>query len=127
MNVKTLIIGGAGQGKLDFAKKKYNLNIKDIAVFEDNYSDCSINEKTKVIYGFHVLVRKWLNEGRNPIDETKNLNVQIIISDEIGNGIIPIDKFERRWREEVGKCCCFLAGDSECVIRVYCGIGTVIK
>ena len=51
----------------------------------------------------------------------------IIISTEIGGGIVPMEKSERLWREAVGRSCCYIAAHSEKVIRMVCGIPTVIK
>ena len=52
---------------------------------------------------------------------------RILITDEIGYGIVPIDPFERGYREETGRICCLLAERSEEVWRVCCGIGTQLK
>ena len=51
----------------------------------------------------------------------------VIISDEIGYGLVPIDAFERKYREEAGRVNCFFARKAEQVIRVVCGIGTRIS
>ena len=52
---------------------------------------------------------------------------RILVTDEIGYGIVPIDPFEREYREETGRICCLLAEKSEEVWRVCCGIGTRLK
>jgi len=51
----------------------------------------------------------------------------VIICDEMGSGLVPIDAFQREYRDTVGKICCELAKKADTVTRVYCGIGTVIK
>ena len=48
---------------------------------------------------------------------------KVIISDEVGCGVIPLDKFDREWRECVGRELCGLAADADEVWRVNCGIG----
>ena len=50
-----------------------------------------------------------------------------MISDEIGNGIVPMDAFEREYREQTGRILIELAKEAEEVIRVICGIGQKIK
>lgn len=50
-----------------------------------------------------------------------------VISDEIGNGIVPMDPFERAWREKTGRELICLAAEAETVIRVMAGIGQRIK
>ena len=56
----------------------------------------------------------------------KNPNV-VIVTDEIGYGIVPADPFEREYRETNGRICTELAEYAECVFRVVCGIGKAIK
>ena len=51
----------------------------------------------------------------------------ILVSDEVGYGVVPIDAFDRAYRENVGRICTKLAAYSDKVTRVICGIGTVIK
>ena len=51
----------------------------------------------------------------------------ILITDEIGYGIVPVDRMEREYREQTGRVCTHLAAYSEKVYRVMCGIGQVIK
>lgn len=51
----------------------------------------------------------------------------IIISNEVGYGLVPVEAFEREYRETVGRVNCFFAGEAEQVIRVVSGIGKRIK
>ena len=51
----------------------------------------------------------------------------VIVTDEIGCGIVPMDPFQREVREQTGRVCTALAGKARRVHRVICGIGTVIK
>jgi adenosyl cobinamide kinase/adenosyl cobinamide phosphate guanylyltransferase len=124
-----LITGGAYQGKSRYAAEKYGFAVEDIADGEtvgfDEISGC------RCVKNFHILVKRFLESGKNPVESTRELiennpDVIIIIND-IGGGIIPLDKSERIWREQVGITGCFLAGRAECVERVICGIGMGIK
>ena len=56
----------------------------------------------------------------------KNPDV-ILVSQEVGYGVVPVDAFDRKYREAVGRVCTQLAAYSHKVTRVACGIGTVIK
>ena len=47
--------------------------------------------------------------------------------DEIGCGIVPMEKSERVWRENAGRCGCIIAANSVKVIRIVCGIPDIIK
>ena len=51
----------------------------------------------------------------------------IIICDEVGNGIVPVDQFERTYREQVGRILIEVAKKAERVERVTCGLGQRIK
>ena len=51
----------------------------------------------------------------------------LILIDEIGSGIIPMEKTERIWREKVGRAGCILAEHADTVIRVICGIPLALK
>lgn len=51
----------------------------------------------------------------------------ILIADEIGNGIVPTDPSERRWREVTGRVLIRAASEAESVFRVLCGIGRQIR
>ena len=51
----------------------------------------------------------------------------IILANELGSGVVPVDAFDRSWRETTGRLCCELAKRADEVHRVVCGIGTVIK
>ena len=51
----------------------------------------------------------------------------VVITDEIGCGIVPMDAGERIYRECAGRVCTELAAFSGKVYRVSCGIGVLIK
>ena len=45
----------------------------------------------------------------------------------MGNGVVPMEAFDRRYRETVGRICCNIAKQAEEVIRIVCGIPIVLK
>ena len=51
----------------------------------------------------------------------------IVISDEVGNGVVPVDKDEREYRERVGRCLIRIAEAASRVERIMCGLGQRIK
>lgn len=124
-----LIIGGQSQGKLEYVLKTTNINLKDIANCE--YDNIDNIFKKKIIYNFHLYIKKLLEKNINAFDLIKkNLkedSEKIIICNEIGLGIVPLSKEERKYREEVGRICIYLAQISEKVERVCCGIPITIK
>lgn len=58
-------------------------------------------------------------------DELANHNVVIIT--ETGGGVVPVDPGQRAAREAAGRLSCLLAQRAETVIRVFCGIPTLLK
>ena len=122
-----MIIGGAFQGKMEYAQKEYPgiRWVDGAACSEEELLQC------EGVYHFHLYIRKSMEkyeEMRLFADRIIRENPQIvIITDEIGYGLVPIDAFERRYREEKGRICTRLAAFSERVDRVVCGIGLPIK
>ena len=122
-----LIIGGAFQGKLEYARTLYP---------ETKWIDgenCSSEELQKAsgINHFELYIKRRLKETGDVSDLApslieKNPNI-IIISQEVGYGVVPIDAFDRQYRETVGRVCTELAAFSDKVHRVVCGVGMVIK
>ena len=52
---------------------------------------------------------------------------EIVIAAELGGGLVPIDKTERKKREAAGRLACMLAARADIVVRVCCGLGQVLK
>ena len=50
-----------------------------------------------------------------------------MIATEVGGGVVPVDPAERAAREAAGRLSCLLAQRAEAVVRVFCGIPTVLK
>lgn len=130
-----LIIGGYAQGKLNYILQKDGAD--KYAVWDGVLPDeCQMQEartqgKKVLIHRFHSWVKERLLQGCNPQEEIVSFLEKspdcTIISDEIGNGIVPIDAFEREYREQTGRILVELASRADEVVRVICGIGQKIK
>ncbi|MBP5529905.1 MAG: bifunctional adenosylcobinamide kinase/adenosylcobinamide-phosphate guanylyltransferase [Lachnospiraceae bacterium] len=127
-----LIIGGYAQGKLNYAVTKYN--VAEDHVFEGTLPANEEAEKlsgTIIVTSLHKWIKKRIKEGGRPEEEISSFVKKhadaIIICDEIGNGIVPMDPFERVYRERTGRILVKLAEDAEEVERVVCGIAQKIK
>ena len=124
-----MITGGAFQAKTEFAKKTFSLDDNDII----NGESCGFDDifTAKCVVNFHLFIKRLMNSNIDPIEFSDKIirdNSQIIIIlNEIGCGIIPIEKSDRIWRETVGRTGCFIAQNSEKVIRVNCGISMYLK
>lgn len=123
-----LIIGGAFQGKLEFA---LGLMGRDADIAWGDEDSFEMAFERPIICRFHEYVRRLLREGRDVeayLAELEEKNPEaVIVMDEIGYGIVPVDPADRRFREEAGRTGQRLAGKAEAVYRVVCGIGTRIK
>lgn len=134
----TLIIGGYAQGKLQATlndiKDPKSVTIIDAPDFNADASHTAEPAQTIIINHFHLWVKEALRQGRNPqqeilafLDANEDKADIIVISDEIGNGIVPIDAFEREYREQTGRILIELAKRADGVERVICGIKQKIK
>ena len=52
---------------------------------------------------------------------------EIVIADEIGCGLVPLDASEREKRERAGRLACMLAERADTVIRVVCGCPQILR
>ena len=121
-----MITGGAYQGKIAYVTQNFGIAESDIT----DASVCGLNalKTARCISNYHELVKRLGDECIAFTNELCRINPScIIIIDEIGCGIIPLEKSERVWRENVGRCGCIIASASETVVRVVCGVPTVIK
>ena len=122
-----LIIGGSFQGKRDFALRKF----PDRVFADAGTADLETLSKAEGILYFEKAVRRLMEAGEDPMRFTEELIADspdaVIVSTEIGYGIVPLDAFEREYREAVGRACTRLASFSSCVTRVVCGMGMEIK
>lgn len=122
------VIGGTSQGKLKYVLDHHNLTKEDVC----NGEECDYNNiNKKVLYNFHLLCRRLLKDKINISSFLDELFAKeddiIIISNEIGYGIVPLDKSERIWREETGRACTKIAKKAAIVTRVIAGIPVNIK
>ncbi len=121
-----MITGGAYQGKAAWAAERLGISENCIK----SGRSCTPEEAMTAgcITDYQELVRR-LGDGCT--DFTSELCIRnssaVIIMDEIGCGIVPMEKSERVWRENVGRCGCIIAANSEMVVRMVCGIPTAIK
>lgn len=125
-----LVIGGYAQGKLNYVLEKYDVKVGNIFDGEipENLEEI---KDTVVINHFHNWVKTKIAYDGCPEKEIFEFVEKypncVIISDEVGNGIVPIEAIEREYRERTGRILVELAKKAEEVERVICGIGQKIK
>ncbi len=151
-----LYIGGFAQGKLEYVQNKKAEEATSIVMVIDcaqsDYQKTlqSIDNKIKnenadvnnianvndivIINHLHMWVKDLLREGMEESEVQSTILSwvathpnTILICDELGNGIVPLEKMERIWREQTGRLMIELAKQAERVERILCGLGQRLK
>lgn len=122
-----LVTGGCFQGKTQYACETFGIGREEAA----DGASCQPEElyRTKLLYHFHEYIRRMMEIGQEPsVEKLKRENPRVIlVTNELGYGVVPADRFDREYREKTGRICCQIAKEAAQVHRVVCGIGTVIK
>ena len=122
-----LIIGGAYQGKLEYAMETLGVT----AHYECTLDSRSVDFTIGCITHLERYALNCLRAGKSPVEELKACENEwqncILIADDISQGVVPIDAEMRAWREETGRMLNYLSGRAVHVHRVFLGLGQVIK
>lgn len=122
-----LIIGGAYQGKLDFAKATYGFAAQQICVC----TPARIDFSKPCITGIQEYVYGCVTRGEDAVTVFKanraSWESSVLIFRDISGGLVPVDKFDRAWREATGKLCQYLSGEATQVSRIFCGLEQRLK
>ena len=107
-----LYIGGAYQGQAELARAE--------------------NPDAELFFDFHERIRQAvLEEGREPGEFARAFCREhpqaVVVADEVGSGVVPIEAEARAYREAVGRALCVVAQSAEAVTRCVCGIGVRVK
>ena len=111
-----LVIGGLGAGKREYVKREYGYADDDIAA--------------GTLDGRPVAADVQELAGRGGDEEalfSALLRKDVVICNEVGCGVVPLDAADRAWRDAVGRLCARLAARANRVVRVCCGLPIVIK
>lgn len=109
-----LIIGGYASGKREFVKESFRYKASEFTNI--------IEESKPVLYDLQEL-----DCSGGPEMMKQLLQKEVIICNEMGCGLVPMEAADREKREQVGRLCIELAKEAEEVYRVYAGIGTRMK
>lgn len=100
-----IVIGGRSHGKLDFVKNHTKNYINNYHLLIDEHND-------------------FLNYTKENINTLKN---QVIIVEEVGLGIVPLEKELRQKRDDLGRVYQYLCSEAEVVIRIWYGLVIYVK
>lgn len=110
------VIGGAYQGKTEYVK--------------EHFSNCRIWDH------YHLTVWEQLDNGKDPLKEAERMletdgkktgKDLVIVSNELGYGLVPVDVKQREYREVNGRVNCYFAQQAQEVIHMVCGQAQRIK
>lgn len=122
-----LIIGGAYQGKLDYAKAAWQLTEADIFTCtgaEIDFSRCCVR---------HIEEFTWacVREQRDAVAYFEARRDQwqdsILICRDMSAGVVPLGADLRAWRQENGRLCQYLSREAAQVSRIICGLEQRLK
>lgn len=123
-----LIFGGSYQGKLEFAKETFNVTDEDVFVCT---TENEIDWSKKVLYNMDQAFLRHVKDGKESrevlAENLSQLKDSIIIVNDISQGIVPMEREQRDWREMTGRAMLYLSKEADEVYRVFCGLGNKIK
>ena len=117
------IIGGAYQGKLDFAKETYGLTDAEICTCDSGEIDFS----KRCIYKIEVFAA----HNEDPIGyfeaHREEWRDGILILQDIFCGVVPMGAENRAWRQRTGRLAQYLSREAQQVSRIFCGLELKLK
>ena len=123
----TLIIGGAYQGKLEFAREAFSLG-------EDDVFTCSgteIDFSRPCINALEEFTLACVRQGLDPVEYLQSHRAQwenaVFICQDLFCGVVPIDTELRSWRHTTGLVCQYLSREADRVSRIFCGLEQRLK
>lgn len=122
-----LIIGGAYQGKRDFAKKTYSLTDSDIYTCRGSEIDFSL----PCIDHIEEFTLACVRAGIDPLAFFQANRAawqgSVLICQDIFCGVVPMEAELRAWRNSTGQLCQYLSREAQRVSRIFCGLEQRLK
>lgn len=118
-----LIIGGAYQGKLDFAKETFGLTDADVYTCragEIDFSGRCIYALEEFAWG-HPDPAAYFREHREEWEDS------VLILRDVFCGVVPMDPETRLWRQKTGRLAQYLSKEASRVSRIFCGLEQRLK
>ncbi|MCD8224585.1 MAG: bifunctional adenosylcobinamide kinase/adenosylcobinamide-phosphate guanylyltransferase [Clostridiales bacterium] len=127
-----VIVGGRYQGKREFARKLSGLEETEFAAMVAQAGRISPEEAIgkRCLVDFQDFLRRIMESGTDPqefVSAVLETEPEIVTLAEVGSGLVPMERFERDWRDAVGVAGQRLAARADTVYRVTCGLPLLIK
>lgn len=122
-----LIIGGAYQGKRQFAEERFGLKPEDIftCTGEDPDFSCPCLDRLE------EFTLSCVKAGRDSVacfrENREGWKDSVLILGDISAGVVPLEAQLRAWREENGQLGRYLGEQAESVHRLFCGLEQRLK
>lgn len=122
-----LIIGGAYQGKRQFAEERFGLKPEDIftCTGEDPDFTCPCLDRLE------EFTLSCVKAGRDSVacfrENREGWKDSVLILGDISAGVVPMEAQLRAWREENGRLGRYLGEQAESVYRLFCGLEQRLK
>lgn len=122
-----LIIGGAYQGKREFAKAAFGLREEDIFTCQGTHIDFS----APCIDEIQEFTLACVQAGLDPLEAFRcregEWKDSVLICRDIFCGVVPLEAELRQWRQVTGQLCQYLTGRASRVSRIFCGLEQRLK
>jgi len=118
-----LIIGGAYQGKLAYAREQFHLTDDDLGVCSRE-TGADFSRRCLVRFEEYVLwaLRNGTDGTLPPLRDDA-----VVLCRDLFCGVVPADAETRAWREAAGRTLAALAARADTVTRVFCGLPQRLK
>ena len=118
-----LIIGGAYQGKLDFAKEAFGLTDADIHICDTGEIDFS----KRCIYRLEEFAWNHPDPAAYFREHRQEWEDSVLILRDVFCGVVPMEAETRLWRQKTGRLAQYLSKEANQVSRIFCGLEQRLK
>ena len=119
-----LIIGGAYQGKLDYAKSAFGITDAEVHF-------CTAGEEIdfsrRCVYGIEEFVWKEPDPVGYFEKHRQMWQDSVLILQDIFCGVVPMGEENRAWRQRTGRLAQYLSKEADRVSRIFCGLEQRLK
>ena len=114
-----LVFGGVASGKRAY--------VESLGFHVDDFSQALETEAPVLCDAQEAVRGEMSNDDVMALADAMASRKRVVMLTDVGSGIVPIDAGERAWRDRVGLLSRELARRADAVVRMVCGIPTVLR